>query len=105
MSSPTARSKALMEGRNYHVEIVERWIPGANIRKDLLGFGDLLCIHRETGDTVIVQTTSASNFSARINKIATHENLGLARKAGWGILVHGWRKQKGRYVCREEDVS
>ena len=104
MSSPTARSLALMRERNYVAEVVERWIPGANIRKDLWGFVDVLCLGPE-GDRIVVQATSASNVSARIKKITDSPLVGLVRKAGFQIFVHGWKKVKGRWQVREVDLS
>jgi len=102
--SPTQRSKAHMEAQGYTVAIVERWNPYARIRQDLFGFIDLLCVGN--GETVAVQTTSGSNVSARVKKIADHENVGAVRNAGWRIIVQGWRKNAaGRYVLREVDCS
>jgi hypothetical protein len=92
-----------MEAQGYLVDIVERWIPGANIRKDLFGFGDLVCIRE--GETMLVQTTSYSNVSARVKKITEHENLAAVRKAGWGVLVQGWHKVGNRWQVREVDLS
>lgn len=105
MSSPTQRSLAEMRKRGYLADVVERWIPGARVRKDFAGFIDILCIHRESGEVVGVQTTSGSNVSKRVDKIINHENVGAVRKGGIRILVHGWSKRKGRWHLRELDVS
>jgi hypothetical protein len=88
-----------MRERGYYAEVVERWIPGANIRKDFAGFVDLICL--KDGETVGVQATSYSNVSARVKKITDHENLGVVRKAGWRLLVQGWDGKK----LREIDLS
>ncbi len=103
MSSPTQRSKNLLEDQGYLVAVVEKWNAHAKIRQDLFGFVDLIAIRE--GETLGVQTTSYSNVSARINKIAEHENVGMVRKAGWRIVVHGWHKVKNRWVVREVDIS
>ena len=121
MSSPTQRSLKVMRERGYLTEVVERWIPGANIRKDLFGFIDILAIaplSTVEGDLVVaVQSTSGSNVAARIKKITEHENLAAVRKAGIRILVHGWTKRRKRlksgklakrameWQLREVDVS
>lgn len=105
MSSPTSRTLEVMRERGYLAEVVERWIPGANVRKDFAGFIDILCLHKETGEIVGVQATSGSNVSARIDKIVNHENVSAVRKANIRILVHGWAKRKGRWQLREVDVS
>lgn len=101
--SPTARSKALLEKEGYKVAIVERWNPHANIRQDLFGFIDLLAIREN--ETLAIQTTSYSNVSSRITKIAEHDNVEAVRKAGWRIVVHGWQKKGARWECRVVDVS
>lgn len=98
-----------MRKQGYYAEVVERWVPGANIRRDFAGFIDVLCI--KGNEIVGVQATSGSNVAARVTKIAEHENVGLIRTAGIRILVHGWRKRAekrgGRKVwhLREVDVS
>lgn len=103
-SSPTQRSLAKLREEGYQVAVVERWNPHARIRQDLFGFADLLAVGN--GETVAVQTTSASNMAARIRKIAESDQVAECRKANWRILVHGWRKDsKGKWICRVEDVS
>lgn len=104
MSSPTQRSLKLLRERYQLVQVVERWNPHARIRQDLFGIIDILAVG--AGETVAVQTTSASGVSKRIAKITASEALPFLREAGWRILVHGWRKNsKGRWVLREEDIS
>ena len=104
MSSPTQRSKAHLEKQGYRVAIVEHWNSFARIRQDLFGIVDLLCLRGS--ETLAVQTTSASNMSARVKKIAESDAIADIRAAGWGFHVHGWRKgANGRYTLREIDVS
>lgn len=104
MSSPTTRSKAHLEKLGYRVAVVERWNPHVRIRQDLFGIIDLLAIRE--GETLAVQTTSASNMSSRIRKIAESDATPHVRGAGWRIVVHGWRKgTNGRWILREVDVS
>jgi hypothetical protein len=102
--SPTQRTLREMERRGYECFIVEHWNNWARRRVDLFGFIDILCL----GDNEVigVQTTSGSNLSARVKKIAEHKNVAAVRKAGIGILVHAWsRKSDGSYRLREVDVS
>jgi len=92
-----------MRNRGYPlVQTVERWIPQARKRVDLFGIGDILCVG---ADVVMVQTTSYSNISSHVRKITGSPALPILRKAGIGILVHGWRKRCGRWIVREVDVS
>lgn len=102
--SPTQRSLKLLRSRGYRAAVVEKWNPHAKIRQDLFGVVDVLAI--KAGETLAVQATSGSNVSKRVTKIAESDAIGDIRAAGWGFHVHGWRKNaKGRWQCREVDVS
>jgi len=93
--SPSALSTETLTDLGYEVGTVERWIPGANIRKDLFGFIDLMAVHKETGETLAVQATSRTNAASRVKKITDSPLLAMVRKAGWRIEVHGWSKAAG----------
>jgi hypothetical protein len=70
--------------------VVERWIPGANVRKDLFGFIDIVAVDQEA-ETWGIQVTTAHNVNARIEKIRT-ECLDAAvwlLCAGWSLAVVG----------------
>ena len=97
--TPTQRSLAEMRERGYFCWIVEYWHAFARQRKDLWGFVDILCLGED--EIIGVQCTSMSNVSARVKKIAEHENVAAVRKAGIRILVQGWDGKK----LREVDVS
>ena len=103
--SPTQRSLKLLRDRGYLAEVVEKTVPKTFIKRDLFGFIDILAIHLETGETLAVQTTSSDHVSHRERKITEHDNLAAIRKAGWGLHIHGWRKVKNRWKCREVDLS
>lgn len=102
--SPTQRTLAEMRKRGYMSAVVEKWNPHAFIRQDLFGLIDVICLGN--GETIAVQTTSGSNVSDRIRKIAESDKTAEIRKSGWKIVVHGWRKNaKGRWMLREVDCS
>ena len=103
--TPTQRSLKLMGERGYTCFICEHWNHFTKHRVDLFGFADLICLGWD--EVIVVQTTSYSNVSARIKKITDHENVGAVRKAGIGILVHGWHVPKGKRKSevREVDLS
>lgn len=112
--SPTQRSLKLLRDRGYHAEVTEKWIPGANIRKDLWGFCDILClVGLQASDhglytppyILAVQTTTTANMKARIQKIQDSDTISLVRECGIAVVVHGWSKKKGRWACREVDLS
>jgi len=99
--SPTEKSLAYLRDRGYAVDITEHWNFFAKRRVDLWGFVDILAL--KDGETLAVQCTSDSNVSARVKKIADHENIGPVRKAGWKVIVMGWKA--GRKEPRIVDVS
>jgi carbonic anhydrase len=101
--NPTQLTLRHLRNQGWTAEVVEHWVPGANIRRDLFGFVDVLAI--KGTDTLAVQTTSAGNVSARVRKIADAPTVTAVREAGWIIHVHGWRKHKNRWELREVDVS
>lgn len=102
--TPTKLSLREMRGRGYLCEVVEHFNHFTRTRKDLFGFGDVICLG--DSEVVLVQTTSYSNLPARIRKIAEHENIGAVRKSGIKVLGHGWKKgANGRYALREVDLS
>ena len=102
--SPTERSLKYLRKQGYLAAVVERWIPRANIRRDLFGLLDIIAI-RES-ETLGVQTTTGSNVADRVQKIADSDKVDMIRKAGWRIVVHGWRKNSwGKWILREVDCS
>ena len=101
--SPTQLTLRLLRDDGWLVEVTEKWVPGANIRKDLFGWIDLLALR--DGETLAVQTTSWSNMSSRVNKITESDTVDAVRKAGWTIWVIGWKKEKGRWIHKITDVS
>ena len=102
--TPTARSLAALRKDGWLVAVVEHTIPKTFIKRDLFGMWDLIGIR--DGETMAIQVTSGSNVSARVRKIEDNENLSACRKAGWLLVVHGWRKNiKGRWTLRVVDLS
>ena len=103
-TSPTGRSLANIRERGYKPWVVEYWNAFSRKRVDLFGIFDILAVGN--GETLAVQTTSGSNVSARVKKIAASEYIGFCRDSGWRIEVHGWRlNTKKRWVLRIVDVS
>jgi len=104
MASPTERSLKHLRDNGYLCEGVEKWNSFTRTRKDLFGFIDIIAI--KANETLAVQTTSKSNMSARVNKIADADTVAMVRMAGWQIHVHGWAKNKSnRWELKVTDIS
>ncbi len=98
--TPTQLTLRHLRADGWTAEIVERWNPHARVRNDLYGFIDVLAL-RGT-ETLAVQTTSATNVSARVHKIADSPHVAAVREAGWLIVVHGWAKKSNRWTLTKE---
>lgn len=108
MVSPMQRSLAYLRELGWDVDVVERWIPGAGVRKDMYGLFDIIGMcetKRGQGEIAFIQTTTLPNVAARIRKITDSPHLPLIRKCGVLVFVHGWAKNGGRWDCRVEDLS
>ncbi len=102
-TSPTQLTLKALRKQGYRAAVVEKWNHHVKIRQDLFGIIDVLAVGN--GETVAVQCTTYSNVASRVNKIADSDAIDDIRDAGWKVLVHGWRKPKHRWECREVDVS
>jgi len=91
-TSPTQRSLALLRKNGTPAVVVERWNSFAKVRQDLFGFVDIVAL--ADGYTIGVQTTTAANMTARLNKILKSEMFPFVCNAGWKIIIHGWHKDK-----------
>jgi hypothetical protein len=94
--SPTQLSLRRLRSEGWAVDVCERWVPmggGAqSVRRDLFGLLDLVALR--AGETMGVQTTTASNYLSRVKKLTDDEHrptLDLLLEAGWLVAVHGWR--------------
>lgn len=94
MSSPTQRSLKLLRDRGYNADVTERWHGGK--LHDLWGFIDIAGVNDE--EFVFVQTTTASNVSARWHKIQALPVVRRVLSAGGQIEIHGWAKRGPRGV-------
>lgn len=97
--TPTQRSLKVLRDDGYICEVVERWLPGINCRRDLFNMADILAI--KAGARPLLVQVTAAGVAARVAKIRNSELLGAVIEH-FDIEVHGWRKsaRNGRYVQR-----
>lgn len=111
--SPTSRSLEELRALGAIVSIVEQTIPKTWIKRDFLGFADIIAVFPGTlvndcwnyGNIVAIQVTSAANHSARRKKIAAEPRAHAWITAGGLIELHSWRKAKGVWVSRKESIE
>lgn len=89
--SPTQSSLAALRAQGYTCAIVEYWNSFIRKRVDLYGIFDIIALREN--EVLFVQTTSGSNVSARVRKIADSEYTPVIREAGVRMEVHGWTKK------------
>ena len=104
MSSPTARTLALLRREGYLAAVAEKWNAFSRARADLFGFADVLAV-RAGAPVLAVQTTSASNHSARVRKAQALPALRAWLEAGCAFEVWSWAKRKGRWRCRRQALT
>ena len=78
--SPTARSLSWLRREGFIVAVVEKWNPFAGIRQDVWGIADVLACHPRDRLILLVQTTSASNVSHRLQKARARPELAHAHR-------------------------
>jgi hypothetical protein len=70
---------------------------------DFLGIFDWIALG--DGETVGVQHTTVANMSARRKKMLDAKGLEWVKRAGWKVLLVGWKKSpSGRWEARSEWV-
>ena len=104
MRSPTQRSLKHLRSLGFAAGVVERWIPRANVRKDLFDVVDIVAID-ERGRVAWVQTTSYSNMAARRKKLRAADIFPFLCMNGNHVLLHGWQKKNGRWTVKEEVIT
>jgi hypothetical protein len=87
--TPTARSLAFARQSGYTVEVVERWIAQAGVRKDFLGCIDAIAL-RPGCPILGIQATSRANVSARVNKARMLPGLRTWLAVGCEWECWGW---------------
>ncbi len=91
--TPTARSLSHLRKLGYQADVVERWIPKVNIRRDLFFAWDILGL--KVGQPLLaVQVTTGANASARVEKVA--EQAVFWKSTGNVCEVWAWSKQGPR---------
>lgn len=118
MSKPipyTNFSKKFLRSKGYRVADVELKNCWSGHKNDLFGFGDLLAI-KIGKPSIIVQSTSAACHSERRKKILglpirgkvdkePADNAQYCIKCGYRVLIISWKKVKGRWAERLEEIS
>lgn len=96
--TPTQRSMNFLKLKGYTPRIVEHFNHYAKVRQDLFGFIDIVALHPESKGVLGVQTTSAANISARVNKAMALSVCKLWLVCGNRVEFHGWKQVNGHWT-------
>jgi hypothetical protein len=94
-----------MEAEGWTVAAVEQVIPHTFIKRDFMGFADLIAASPTRGIMAIQATggASTSNAAARVAKIKAEARAGIWLASGGRIQVHNWKgKGSKRELCVQE---
>jgi hypothetical protein len=91
-------------------DVVERWLPRVNRRRDLFGFADIIAVHLREPAVLLVQSTTAAHVAHRLAKARGRPELTAWLRAGGAFEVWGWALDRGawhvrRVAVRGEDMA
>lgn len=104
MASHTERTLKELRNDGYSAAVVEKWIPGANIRRDMFGIIDIVAI-KYLGETLGVQVCAYSGHAEHKKKILASPYTRLWLSADRRLEIHSWRKVKNRWHVRIEEIT
>ena len=93
--TPTQRTLALYREMGYYIDIVERFIHGAGVRRDYGGFADMIACHPLHG-IVAVQSCAGSSHAAHADKVGTAPGLIPWLDAGGKVQLCSWSLRGAR---------
>jgi len=123
MSTPTARSREMLNDEGYLVATVEQRKtfpdkkkaacracgnqPSFDIKQDLWNCFDLIAEHPQKRERLYIQVTAGTHHTDRLKKILASFEAKLVLMAGARILVHTWNKDENlnRWTVREEEIT
>ena len=100
-ASPTQRTMNFFRKKGWTASVVEYWNAAAQQSVDFLGFGDVFVFDEERHKKLLLQVTSYSNVSARVNKIKTKRRHTASLWVEYGSLIEVWGWKE--YPDRAED--
>jgi len=93
--SPTQRTLKHLRKLGWCCQVVEKWIPRVNVRKDLFDAIDIVAIKRGVWGVLGVQATTRTNLSHRLAKAAASPALELWLWCRNHFQVWGWSQVNG----------
>src|SRR5262245_40135020 len=90
MTTPTARTLARLRDLGYTAAVVEKWVPYANVCRDLFGCIDVIAVHPRDRIILGVQATTEAHVAHRLAKARALPELAAWLRSGGTFQVWGW---------------
>ena len=88
-------STKMLEAVGWTVATVEQTIPHTFIRRDFLGFADLIACSPSRG-IMAIQATGGGNLASRASKTRLEPRSAIWLASGGRVQIHDWVKRKGQ---------
>ena len=95
--SPVSLTLRLLRRRGFLCDTTERWVPKANVRRDLFQAFDVVGLHPDVRGVLGVQVTVLRCLSARVRKLRSLATVAAWLASGNRVELHGWCKRAGRW--------
>lgn len=97
--TPTQRTLSFLRAQGFHSDVVERWLPRINKRRDLFHIIDIIALN---GDKTIGVQSTGQDFAAHVAKLASEPGtIHWLSSPYRALLLFGWRKvKKGATVAK-----
>lgn len=91
--TPTQRTLALVKSWGWHPWIVERWIPGTFVRRDLFHIIDIIAL---TGTEIVGVQSCGEAFAEHREKLVGEQSANTSNwiASGGRLFLIGWRPLK-----------
>jgi len=108
--SPTQRALAYCREHGWTAQVVEKWVPQARRRIDLLGCIDMVVLDGQGGGPLGVQVCAGSSHAARREKALEEPRLRAwlaapARFEVWSWSKRGARGKRKLWTLRREGIA
>lgn len=100
----TNMTKNLFRSKGWMVDDTERKNCWSGTKNDLFGFADLAAA-KPGGKPLLIQSTAHNHHTVRREKILGLDTAICALRGGYRIAICSWKKVKGRWVPRLEEIT
>lgn len=97
--TPAERTVRWLRASGWFADHAERQT--GPVKRDWMGFADVIAFHPDLNAWLLVQVTTASHFADRVKKVYRNQWARLLVSQNQRVQIHGW-KAKGKEPCVRE---